>query len=204
MPQVLAAPWSTPSRKPAGFRRAAGSAWRPPAPTRSMPLAWYSTPAAKLGERGLRFCGALSGLLDLVELVREPASDRRRRSFAGFLHGLAGPFATAGVAAGEAVLGKRSERRRRRHRDQFGDQRALQQLDEGVAGVEPTALPARPAAASRAGTRNRSRTAFRTLAAAALGAGLLRHCACSCLLGFRRSTHLTRVSIPEAGITSLR
>src|SRR6476660_5981009 len=57
--------------------------------------------------------------------------------FPGFLYGLAGalpgPGAVGRATAGEAVFRKRSKRRRGGNRYEVGDQRALQQFDEGVA-----------------------------------------------------------------------
>src|SRR3569623_2747823 len=89
---------------------------------------------------GLRFCAGLSlrRLADFFEFVAETTADRRCRSLASFLHGLAGALAARVIiaaAAAEAMLGKRCQSSSGRDREQLGDQWALEQLDEGVAGA---------------------------------------------------------------------
>src|SRR3982751_6091862 len=91
--------------------------------------------------RGLRFCAALRLFrrpADFLNLGIEAPPDRSRRGHAGGLHrpprALAGS-PTAAPAGAEALLRKRRERSRRRNRDQLGDERTLEELDERLSSA---------------------------------------------------------------------
>ena len=83
---------------------------------------------------------SLRRLLDLVELGGDPAgpSPPAAAVTAPFKRAL-GPRAFAAAAA-VAMLGQRRERRGRPDRQQVGDQRAFQQLQQGVGGVAGIAV----------------------------------------------------------------
>jgi hypothetical protein len=104
-----------------------------------------------VGRAGLRFCAALSAFAPcLISSISVPS--RRPTAAAAALPASLTALparlpARPAAAAGEAMLGERGERRRRRDRDQLGDQRALQQLDERLAALSDRPPPPRGAAA---------------------------------------------------------
>src|SRR5690349_4912656 len=187
MPPVQAPPSSVRWKAPDGSTAAAGWPSRPASATRSSPDSSSSTRRGWSAVPALRFCAGLSAssLLDLVDLGAEAPPDRGGRGLAGFLHRLARALAAAGVAGAaagrEAMLGKRRERRSGGDGDELRNQRALQQLDERLAGVEAFAALGPFAARRRprhrgSGARSVLPSARRAAAlAAVLRRRLLRH-----------------------------
>src|SRR5437660_906423 len=95
-------------------------------------------PRAKPAARNLRFCAALRGFRrfpDFVDFVAETTANGRGGRLAGLLHRLAGALSASATAAGKSVLRERGERRGGGDRDELRDERALQQLDEGLTHI---------------------------------------------------------------------